>query len=331
EILRVCWNPACRVEFGELQQATFTMEDVIDTVRSGAPLAPGQIETLETSTNHDRATAAGVVALRQYPAQHRARLQALILRYLSAEARECVTTLDLTESRFGFDPRLVTLNEINGESGTESAAAAARVFPPLRVNELPVPNHPERTFELRAMWPYWHVEYGQHLWQAIKDWGHGMRSGSEVHQSLLSFVALVLAGNALSETDQPGFAIVPAPSNTMSARQPGQCSLRLGQRVAEILECEFINALEKRRGGRIAVRRDPQHDLTGRTVILVDDQVTDGNTMNGCVKALVEAGAEVVRVLTWSSSHETTEPTTSSCWLRRHHLPCDEHDGQTLF
>jgi hypothetical protein len=331
ETPRVCWNPACRVELDEPQQTTSTMGDVIDTVQSGAPLAPGQIDTLETSANHDLATAAGVVALRQYPAQHRARLQALILRYLSAEARECVTTLDLTESRFGFDPRLVTLNEINGESGTESAAAAARVFPPLRVNELPVPNHPERTFELRAMWPYWHVEYGQHLWQAIKDWGHGMRSGSEVHQSLLSFVALVLAGNALSETDQPGFAIVPAPSNTMSARQPGQCSLRLGQRVAEILECEFINALEKRRGGRIAVRRDPQHDLTGRTVILVDDQVTDGNTMNGCVKALVEAGAEVVRVLTWSSSHETTEPTTSSCWLRRHHLPCDEHDGQTLF
>ena len=92
-----------------------------------------------------------------------------------------------------------------------------------------------------------------------------------------------------------------------------------------------IDALEKRRGGRIAIRRDPRHDLTGRTVILVDDQVTNGNTMNGCVKALVEAGAEVVRVLTWSSSHETTEPTTSSCWLRRHHLPCDEHDGQTPF
>jgi hypothetical protein len=225
----------------------------------------------------------------------------------------------------------VTLNEINGESGTESAAAAARVFPPLRVNELPVPNHPERTFELRAMWPYWHVEYGQHLWQAIKDWGHGMRSGSEVHQSLLSFVALVLAGNAQSETDQPGFAIVPAPSNTMSARQPGQCSLRLGQWVAEILECEFINALEKRRGGQIGIRRDRRHDLTGRTVILVDDQVTSGTTMNGCAKALVEAGAEVVRVLTWSSSHGTTEPTALRSWLRQHHLPCDGHYDQTPF
>jgi len=331
ETPRVCWNPACRVEFGEPQQTTFTMDDVIDTVRSGAPLAPGQIETLETSANRDLATAAGVVALRQYPAQHRARLQALILRDLSTGARGCVTTLDLTEGRFGFDPRLVTLNEINSESGTESAAAAARVFSPLRVNRLPVPNHPERTFELRAMWPYWRAPYGQHLWQAIKDWGHGMRSGSEVHQSLLSFIALVLAGNALSETDQPGFAIVPAPSNTMSAQQPGQCSLRLGQRVAEILGCEFIDALEKRRGGRIAIRRDPRHDLTGRTVILVDDQVTNGNTMNGCVMALAEAGAEVVRVLTWSSSHGTTEPTATSCLLRRQHLPCDEHDDQTPF
>ena len=327
ETPRVCWNPACRVEFDEPQETTFTMDDVISTVQSGALLAPGQIEALETSTNHDLATAASVVALRQHPAQYRTRLQALILKDLSAGARECVTTLDLTESRFGFDPRLVTLNEINGESGTESAAAAARVFPSLRTERLPVHNHPERTFELRAMWPYWQneYEYGQCLWQHIKDWGHGMRSGSEVHQSPLSFIALVLAGNALSETDQPGFAIVPAPSNTMSTEQPGQCSLRLGQRVAKILECEFINALEKRRGGRIAIRRDCRHDLTGRTVILIDDQVTRGDTMNGCAKALVEAGAEVVRVLTWSSSHETTEPTTPSCWLRWHHLPCDEH------
>ena len=45
----------------------------------------------------------------------------------------------------------------------------------------------------------------------------------------------------------------------------------------------------------------------------------------------IEAGAEVVRVLTWSSSHETTEPTNPGCWLGRHHLPCDEHDGPTPF
>ena len=324
ETPRVCWNRACRVEFGGPQQASFTMDDVIDTIRSGAPLALGQIETLETLADHDLAAAAGVVALRQYPAQYRVRLQTLILRHLPAEARECVTTLDLTESRFGFDPRLLTLNEINGEFRTESAAAAAKVFPPLRFQTRPVLDHPELTFQLRAMWPYWNqnYKYGQDLWQAAKNWGRGMRSGPEVHQSLLSFVALVLAGNALSETDQPGFAIVPAPSHTMSSQQPGQCSLRLGQRVAEILDCEFINVLEKRRRGRFAC----QHDLTGRTVVLVDDQITNGTTVNGCVKALVEAGAEVVRVLVWSSSHEITDPTNPGCWLGRHHFDCSEHD-----
>ncbi len=82
-----------------------------------------------------------------------------------------MSELDLTESRFGFDPRLVTLNEINGESGSESVAAAAQVFPPLRLNRLPIPNHPERTFELQAMWPYWHPPYGQHPWQTVRRHG----------------------------------------------------------------------------------------------------------------------------------------------------------------
>ena len=61
-------------------------------------------------------------------------------------------------------------------------------------------------------------------------------------------------------------------------------------------------------------------------IAIVDDQITNGTTMNGCVKALVEAGAEVVRVLIWSSSHEITDPTNPGCWLGRHHFDCSEHD-----
>jgi predicted amidophosphoribosyltransferase len=49
--------------------------------------------------------------------------------------------------------------------------------------------------------------------------------------------------------------------------------------------------------GSIAVRRSRVGQITGRTVLLVDDVMTSGATANACADALLQAGALAVDVL----------------------------------
>ena len=44
--------------------------------------------------------------------------------------------------------------------------------------------------------------------------------------------------------------------------------------------------------------RDPQKILAGKTVVLVDDVMTSGATLNACAKALLKAGAHEIHALT---------------------------------
>jgi ComF family protein len=50
--------------------------------------------------------------------------------------------------------------------------------------------------------------------------------------------------------------------------------------------------------GAFAVSSNTMHALEGRTVVLVDDVVTTGATVDACARALLTAGAREVRVLT---------------------------------
>jgi predicted amidophosphoribosyltransferase len=57
---------------------------------------------------------------------------------------------------------------------------------------------------------------------------------------------------------------------------------------------------QRRRTVAGAFRANRDIDLTGRTVILIDDVLTTGSTANACARALKKAGAARVDLVSWA-------------------------------
>jgi ComF family protein len=61
-----------------------------------------------------------------------------------------------------------------------------------------------------------------------------------------------------------------------------------------------LNMRQRRRTVAGAFRANRDIDLTGRTVILIDDVLTTGSTANACARALKKAGAARVDLVSWA-------------------------------
>lgn len=60
----------------------------------------------------------------------------------------------------------------------------------------------------------------------------------------------------------------------------------------------YLKARERRKNVRKAFAVNPDVDITGKNIVLIDDVLTSGSTVNECTKVLKKAGAARVDVLT---------------------------------
>lgn len=72
------------------------------------------------------------------------------------------------------------------------------------------------------------------------------------------------------------------------------------RRVRPTPPLKGMSLSQRRRAVAGAFRIDPKAELAGRTVVLIDDVLTTGSTANACARALKQAGADRVELISWA-------------------------------
>jgi ComF family protein len=81
------------------------------------------------------------------------------------------------------------------------------------------------------------------------------------------------------------------------ARRPVLTDALVRTRKTESLDTKSPEERVREVAGSFAVRRSRVGQVTGRTILLIDDVMTSGATANACAAALLQAGAAAVDVL----------------------------------
>jgi len=198
------------------------------------------------------------------------------------------------------DPRIVTRVELRRDAELRRAylEGLGRSIPGLRF-QLDVG---AMAVEIRSAVHY-QSAWG-HALGKVKNYGdhdrNGVyRSGSEPELGGLDFIADVITAQALDLADS---IVVPNPSNPYTDRQPGEVSRRLAHLVAQRLRLPVAEILQ-RQGvdyvpsqfvpwGMLGINEFGETDMVhrkvghGRRAILIEDQITTGNSINRAVAAL---------------------------------------------
>jgi hypothetical protein len=148
-----------------------------------------------------------------------------------------------------------------------------------------------------------HFKFGhlmaRSLLVSIKNW-RDRRSGPDVLLLNLEFLALVMS-SSIVEIDHH-FQIVPVPSSAPTQEKPGEVSLRLARRIAQLTSAPIAELLSK-----ASTAGDFYYAAEfwpwDKPALLIDDQFTSGATIRACMAALEEESIEVFRVSTWSSNN----------------------------
>jgi ComF family protein len=159
--------------------------------------------------------------------------------------------------------------------------------------------------------PFFNGLGAPYLYQGgIMDAIHQMKYAGKTY--LADSLGLLLASFATKWLDNPeGLLMMPVPLHPKKLRERGfNQSLLLARTMMPILgtELDFLSlrrviytrsqtglkSEERRRNVRRAFAIDGKRELKRKTVILVDDVATTGNTMNECARVLKKSGAEKV-------------------------------------
>lgn len=164
-----------------------------------------------------------------------------------------------------------------------------RIVPPFKV--------PDNWFELDVpVFSHFKYEDVSHWWANIKDW-KWPNSGPKAHLFHLEFIALTIAASV----SRIGFPVVlvPIPSSNFSNEKPAETSLRLAYRVAELSKIPLFNLFRKDSNDEIHC--NSSEVFFDRTVLLIDDQLTKGDSALKCLKLLSNLGVKSVALHTWTS------------------------------
>lgn len=298
------------------------------TLCDSAPVV-GSVEGFEVFYNNfgligKWRTAMALAILWWYPMLPQRRLvQFELLRHASEVDRDTLVYGWAKNQRFGIAPRYVTRRELRHDKNLrhEYLRAVERVWPTRRG---------ERENRLSAAVVFDNDGSIGRILADTKNYrrhrpGDRFRSGPEVQLERIDFVADLVACRIDETVKLP---LVPIPSTAYALEQPGQISLRITHRVAELTDRQLIPVL-RRRGEDIEVDPDGLAGLNGdRIVDLVDDQVTTGGTIDDAVAVLARSGVAVNSIYAFSANQRVLRRVVRppvETWSDRHQLLEEYH------
>jgi len=150
--------------------------------------------------------------------------------------------------------------------------------------------------EIRTFTEYMGTLLGESIWNKCKNWlGKSRGSGPEVNLHLLELPALVMSAFLTNDA-----ILIPVPSSAYSPEKPGEISRRLAHRICELRNLNYLDILiekEKRHFEIKSVKFIPNGDYC-----LIDDQLTDGTTVEACLDALPLQLSSKMSIMVWSFS-----------------------------
>lgn len=252
--------------------------------------------------------------LRAAPAQaNRGELQQIAFEAVPHDAYDCVIP-----RRINYGLACVSRAVMRRAEYERGATKRDRYFTLLRHLHPPVQIHPHRMAVDHPSVPVYsfrrfHDPGGGGLLRTAKNWGGPGKghSGPEVVLSLIELPTVVLAAQ-LAAGVRP-VPVVPIPSSPWSRSQPGQVSARIAIDAAILSGRDFLDVLTKGDNGITCNAAG-----NGRSVTIIDDQLTSGTTASASLVALAGAGFTVRAALTWSASNRHfagTPRVTTKCWF----------------
>jgi hydroxymethylpyrimidine pyrophosphatase-like HAD family hydrolase len=144
--------------------------------------------------------------------------------------------------------------------------------------------------------PYMNSIVGEKYWRECKDFkGKYVGSGPETQLHLIELIVLLMS--ACIDLDE---ILIPVPSSAYSEKKPGEISSRIVHRVANLNNANILSALGKT--GEKMFELAEGDFAPDSKYVLIDDQLTTGETLGICLRLLPEFVRRNLRILTWTYS-----------------------------